>query len=132
MPSSLSRARVLRCLFVAGVSLLVLAQASQAGTYRYSNSGAREWQFRYSGQRQVIVGGNVNALWEADGVTPHTHIETYYPAPGYRTVARATGGRQLSISHRKVRKARQKCVWEWPWANGAIDGKVLLRCSTVY
>lgn len=122
------RIRAVAKLFLASTAMLtVIVPVAQAATYYYSDSKASEWQFRYSGQRPQITGGMAKVYWSFDGVTPRTHIETYYPAPGYTTVARATGSGTTWLSHRRVYSARQKCAWDWPWAGGDV-GSIRLTC----
>jgi opacity protein-like surface antigen len=117
-------------LFILAAMSIIAAPLAQAAAYYYANqTPSSEWQYRYSGQQSQIKGGRAfTEPFSADGATVTVGIETYYPAPGYTTVGYAAAGENVYLNHNRVSNARQKCVWQWPWAGGPGVGHLDLTC----
>lgn len=117
---------------VAAVTIIA-APAAQAASYYYAyHISSSEWQYRHSGQRPVIDGGEAwTEYLNAEGATSTVIIETYYPAPGYTTVGYARAGKHVYMGHVAVSNARQKCVWDWGYAGGNV-GSLDLTCFASY
>lgn len=113
---------------MAGVALGV--ETAFAATTNYvSNEYRNERQSSDSGVRARISGGVASTEpFSADGANVVLTIETYYPAPGYRTVGYASSGGSVNLTHAAVANARSKCMWDWPWSSGSI-GALRTTCG---
>ncbi|MBQ1051933.1 hypothetical protein KBX50_26170 [Micromonospora sp. C51] len=117
--------------FATAALLVIAAPAAQAASHYYANeTPSVEWQYRYSGVRPAISGGRAfTEPFSADGGNATVIIETYYDYPGYTTIgyADSTGG-DVYLSHSNASNSKQKCVWQWPWADPDISGTLDLTC----
>lgn len=107
--------------------LSVAVTAAQAATYTYANDiSTPEAQPRDSGQRASIAGGSASVTLGFGTVT----IKTYYPAPGYTTIAQVTSEASgtARVSHAKQTNARSQCYWNWQ----NVGGSAKLTCSITY
>lgn len=114
-----------------GVASVIAAPLAQAASYTYANNvSTAENQVRDSGVRSSIRGGNGTLQsFSADGAGTIMYMETYLPAPGYRTIMIGEGGSSVNMSHAATSSAAQKCRWDWPWAGGNI-GSLTMTCAT--
>lgn len=106
-----SRIPMIAAALAAAILILGPSVSAHAATYTYANdvrlaSGAQ----RDSGTRATISGGSVQLTL---GISVTQYIKTYYPAPGYKEVARnATGAGQVGhLSHTRVKNATSACGW---------------------
>ena len=109
---------------------LVGAPIAQAVAYTYANDvSTAENQTRSTGPRTISGGRASVEPFSADGAGTVLYLETYYAAPGYRTIGLGTGGSSVNLTHERVTSAFQKCRWDWPWAGGSI-GSLKMTCAT--
>lgn len=111
---------------LAFVLLSIAIPAAHAATYTYANGvSTPEAQPRDSGQRASITGGTASVQLGGGTVT----IKTYYPAPGYTTVAQVTSdaGGTARVSHAKQSNARSQCYWNWQ----NVGGSAKLTCGAI-
>jgi len=116
---------------LAGLFALIATPVAQAAVYTYANNvSTGENVTRYSGLRSEIRGGDGNLEpYSVDGANPYVILETYHPAPGYRTIGFSQGVPPVAMIHTKATSAHQKCRWDWPWSSGSI-GSLKLTCKT--
>lgn len=109
---------------------LISAPLAQAVVRTYVNADTMENVYRYSGTVSSIRGGNATLEpFSADGAGTHLFLESYYAAPGYRTILAVRGGSSVSMSHPSSANAQQKCRWDWPFHH-KDNLKLHLRCAT--
>lgn len=120
------------CMVLLGFVALIGAPIAQAATYTYANNiSTPELQRRESGQRTAIAGGEAwTEPWGADGAGATVFITTYYPYPGYRTVATFSGGGEVRGTHPNSSNARQQCWWDFEYSNTSI-GNLKMTCKTL-
>ncbi len=119
---------------IAGALALVAAPVAQAASITYAhNAPLSQFQVRDSGMRSSMTGGVAAPdLFSADGASVQAAIETYNPAPGYRTVGFTYGGQTARLSHARASNVHSKCWWEWPWSMGHDIGRLPTTCSFNY
>lgn len=120
-------------LVVSGLAVcfaLVGAPIAQAAVYTYANNvSTAENQIRSTGPRTISGGTASLEAFSSDGAGTVLYVESYYPAPGYRTLGLGSGGSSVNLAHQQATSAYQKCRWDWPWASGGI-GSLKMTCAT--
>lgn len=118
---------VIAASLAAAVLILGPSVSAHAATITYANdvrlaSGAE----RTSGTRATISGGSVQLVL---GISVTQYIKTYYPAPGYKEVARnATGAGQVAhLSHARVKNATSSCGW---YSSGGGVASITCKVTT--
>jgi len=125
--SSLS-GRIVAVVFASVAAISIAIPAANAATYTYANNvPTAEGVERDSGMRTSITGGSAAVTL---GIGTRS-IATYYPAPGYTTVAYASSAapNPTVISHKRVSNARSKCSWH---LNGLGGHSPKLTCKVIW
>jgi hypothetical protein len=109
---------------------LVGAPIAQAAAYTYANNiSTAENQSRSTGPRTIKGGTASLQSFAVDGAGTVLYVESYYPAPGYRTLGLGSGRDSVNLIHQQATGAYQKCRWDWPWDGGNI-GSLKMTCAT--
>lgn len=109
---------------------LVGAPLAQAAAYTYANNiSTAENQIRSTSPRTIKGGTASLQSFAVDGAGTVLYVESYYPAPGYRTLGLGSGRDSVNLTHQQATGAYQKCRWDWPWDGGNI-GNLKMTCAT--
>ena len=115
---------------LAACCAIVGAPIAQAAAYTYANNvSTSENQVRSTGPRTISGGTASLQPFSVDGAGTVLYLETYYAAPGYRTVGLGSGSSSVNLTHQQAASAYQKCRWDWPW-DGQNIGNLKMTCAT--
>lgn len=124
-----TRVSLMFTLVAAAILAFGVPAANAANYYYASNSMTRENSGHDSGVRSVITGGSARADGlNAEGAQPTVTIKTYHPAPGYKEIARSTGGSGANLTHSRATRVHSACSWTWSFGSGSI-GSLPMTCS---
>lgn len=115
---------------VVGVVIVapLFPRVSYAASYKYADDiSTAEFQVRDSGIASSITGGRMRVIL---GIAVTQNIITYYPAPGYQEVMRASGQAPMDVymSHERAYYARSQCYWGF----GGVGGTASVNCWRYY
>lgn len=124
--------RIFLGIILAIAATLAFAPIAEAASYTYANNIATsKLTTRDSGLRSSAIGGKGQTQYfEGDGGAARVYVETYRSSPGYQSIAFASSGGSVTLTHARATSVRQKCYWSYSW--GDLPGQLRLTCSVTY